>query len=118
MRERWVQVLLDGHPTMTGTADIPVAPVQPAPAPVTALVSLAPADAGKWKPVCGVPLDVLLEIEDRVGSVPLLVESMVDYMAPRASKVRSDLFSTPGAAAAVLSVKSLLEQGGGPHCPP
>jgi len=56
----------------------------------------------------------LLDIEERIGSVPLLVESMVDYLTPRADEVSADLFKTHASAAAVLSVKSTLEQGQNP----
>jgi len=115
-RDRWVQVLLDGQTEITSQA--PAAPPVPVatevPAPTQPFVALEPADKGKWKPVFGVPLDMLLEIEERVGTVPLLVEAMVDYLAPRANNSSADLFTTPGAAASVLSVKALLEQGEDP----
>lgn len=112
-RDRWVQVLLDGHtpPTTAPTNVATVAPTEPAP-----VVALEPADVAKWKPIFGVPLCTLLEIEERIGGVPLLVSAMTDFLAPRASTVPQNLFANDLAPAAqVLSVKSLLEQGCNPE---
>ena len=105
-RDRWIEVLLDGQPLPAGTSA-----AAPVPQNEATAIALEPRDKEAWKPIFSVPLEQLLEIEERVGQVPLLVAAMVEHMAPLAGAVSKDLFTTPGAASAVLSVKSALEQG-------
>ena len=110
-RDRWVQVLLDGSsgaPNLVtnDTAAKPTYSLRNA-----AMITLEPSDKVAWKPIYSVPLAQLLEIEDRVGNIPLLVSAMIDQIAPQAATCGKDLFVTPGNPAAVLAVKLSLEQG-------
>ena len=111
---RWIDIL-----TERPLADMPVPVNQPdataaALVPAVAAATVSSAPRGAWRPVVGVPLDALLTIEERQGSVPVLVAAVVNLLAAEAGSCSPDLFDGTGSAPFVFAAKAMLEAGQDP----
>jgi len=112
---RWIEVLTE-RPLADFSADQEGAPVLPeaAEVPSVAQADVPPAERGAWRPVCGVPLETLLAIEERQGSVPVLVASVVNAIASSAGSCSASIFNGSGSPGFVFAAKGTLEAGQDP----